>query len=126
MQRFGVPAAFVPEGATTPCGCARSLADGGDWTGEHVAVTALHTPGHAACHNAYLVRSRRAPQGVPVLVSGDLIFAGSVGGAHFCCRWLHESVQRVLRGVTDVAVIAPGHGPLTTVGHERRYNPFVL
>ena len=126
VQHLGVQAAFVPEGATTPCGCARPLADGGDWIGESVSVTALHTPGHAACHNAYLVRSRRTPQGVPVLVSGDLIFAGSVGGAHFCRHRLHESVQRVLRGVPDAAVIAPGHGPLTTVGHERRYNPFAL
>ena len=126
VQHLGVPAAFVPEGCKTPCGCARPLADGGDWIGESVSVTALHTPGHAACHNAYLVRSRRTPQGIPVLVSGDLIFAGSVGGAHFCRHRLHESVQRVLRGVPDAAVIAPGHGPLTTVGHERRYNPFAL
>ena len=125
VRHLGVVAAFVPEGVKTPCSCARALCDGESWTGEAVSVTALNTPGHAACHNAYLVRSVRTPQGVPVLVSGDLLFAGSVGGAHFCCRRLHASVQRVLTGVPDGAVVAPGHGPLTTVGHERRYNPFV-
>lgn len=126
VKQLGVPVAFVPECVETPCGCARPLRDGASWTGDSVSVTALNTPGHAACHNSYLVRSLRVPQGMPVLVSGDLLFAGSVGGAQFCCRRLHESVQRVLRGVPDVAVIAPGHGPLTTVGHERRYNPFVV
>lgn len=125
VANFGVTAAFIPEGAAAPCG--RALAEGAHWSGPNLAVTALSTPGHAAAHNCYVAEAPGArPGGSRLLVAGDLLFAGSVGGAYFCCRRLRASVQRVLDAVPDDTVIAPGHGPLTTVGHERRFNPFVV
>ncbi len=63
--------------------------------------------------------------GRPLLVSGDLIFAGSAGGGYFCHRQLHTHLRRVLGAVPPSTVIAPGHGPLTTVENELRYNPFL-
>ncbi len=60
-----------------------------------------------------------------LLVSGDLIFAGSLGGGYFCCQRQMKHGRRVLEMLSDDVLIAPGHGPLTTVGHERRFNPFL-
>jgi glyoxylase-like metal-dependent hydrolase (beta-lactamase superfamily II) len=89
-------------------------------------VHVLSTPGHAEAHNCYLVRAPAAPTGSPLLVSGDLIFAGSVGGAYFCRQRLALHLQRMLETLPDDTVIAPGHGPLTTIKNERAFNPFVL
>jgi glyoxylase-like metal-dependent hydrolase (beta-lactamase superfamily II) len=61
-----------------------------------------------------------------LLISGDLVFAGSAGGGYFCCRQLQANVRRVLEAVPPGTVIAPGHGPLTTAENELRYNPFVV
>ncbi len=87
-------------------------------------VTALSTPGHAAEHNCYLVTTSRvtAPG---VLISGDLIFAGSLGGGYYCCQRQMHHARRVLDLLPPGTVIAPGHGPLTTVECERRYNSFL-
>lgn len=91
---------------------------------EGMAVTALHTPGHAAEHNCYVVRvPGKAGQ---VLISGDLIFAGSLGGGYYCCQRQLKNSRRVLEGLPGETIIAPGHGPLTTVENERRFNPFLV
>jgi glyoxylase-like metal-dependent hydrolase (beta-lactamase superfamily II) len=75
-------------------------------------------------HNCYLVRGSGAGRFPGLLVSGDLVFAGSAGGARHSSTQLHESLRRMLSSVPADTVIAPGHGPLTTVEHELRYNPF--
>jgi len=88
-------------------------------------ITALRTPGHAAEHNCYTVGLARASEPVRVLVSGDLIFAGSLGGGYFCCQRQMKHARRVLEMLPAETIIAPGHGPLTSVGIERRFNPFL-
>jgi glyoxylase-like metal-dependent hydrolase (beta-lactamase superfamily II) len=60
-----------------------------------------------------------------LLVSGDILFAGSIGGAYFCSERLKKHVKRLLALPPETAV-APGHGPLTTIENERRFNPFVF
>jgi len=125
VARFGGTAAFIPGGAQAPCG--QAMAEGACWTGPHFTVTAFSTPGHVAAHNCYLVEAPGArPGGSRLLVSGDLLFAGSIGGAYFCSRRLQAGVRRVLDAVPPDTVIAPGHGPLTTAANERRFNPFVV
>ena len=84
------------------------------------------SPGHAAAHNCYLVTAPSARSGGSLLVSGDLIFAGSVGGGYFSHRQLAAHLRRVLDAVPPQTVIAPGHGPLTTAENELRYNPFIV
>ena len=79
VARFGTPPAFVPAGATVPC--THPMADGESKLFGPLEVTAFATPGHAAAHNCYLVRAPRARFGGALLISGDLVFAGSVGGA---------------------------------------------
>ncbi len=92
----------------------------GDFT-----ITAFSTPGHAAEHNCYRVEYAGQPAGPALLISGDLIFAGSLGGGYFCCQRQLTHSRRILDMLPDDTVIAPGHGPLTTAANERRYNPFL-
>ena len=123
VQRlFGPAPVFAPVGSRVPG--AVGLADASRMECAGYTIETLATPGHAEAHNAYLVRAPGAPQSAPLLISGDLLFAGSVGGGYFCCKRLREQVARVFRDVPPTAVIAPGHGPLTTLAHERAHNPF--
>lgn len=123
VARFGVAAAFVPQGANAPCG--QPIGDGEPRMFGALEVTAFTTPGHAAAHNCYLVRMPMARSSIGLLVSGDLVFAGSVGGAYFCEEQLQASLRRMLAAVPSCTIIAPGHGPMTTVENELRFNPFV-
>jgi hydroxyacylglutathione hydrolase len=86
-----------------------------------------HTPGHSpggVCLEIVKKGEARAD-----LFVGDTLFAGSVGradlpgGNHSV---LMHSIINVLLPLGDAARVHPGHGPETTVGHERQTNPFVL
>jgi hydroxyacylglutathione hydrolase len=62
------------------------------------------------------------------LFVGDTLFAGSIGrtdlpGADYAT--LIDSIRRVLFAFGDAAIVYPGHGPATTIGQERRTNPFL-
>jgi glyoxylase-like metal-dependent hydrolase (beta-lactamase superfamily II) len=64
----------------------------------------------------------------PLLISGDLIFKGSVGRTDFprgSWEQQMESIARVVLPLEDRTVIVSGHGPETTVGTERATNPFL-
>ncbi|WP_334319506.1 MBL fold metallo-hydrolase [Termitidicoccus mucosus] len=87
-------------------------------------VRVLKTPGHAEAHNCYHITVPKLPHSAGLLVSGDLLFAGSAGRGFFCCHRMEESLRRLFDELPDNTVIAPGHGPLTTLENERRFNPF--
>lgn len=82
-----------------------------------------HVPGHSPGSVAYIhLASRQA-------ISGDVLFAGGVGRTDFpgCSgRDLKRSIAEVLMRLPDDLTIYPGHGPRTTIGQERRTNPYVL
>ena len=85
-----------------------------------------HTPGHTPGSSVFLLQD--SPFDDPVLLSGDLIFAGSVGRTDFPRGSLaqqNESLARVVLPLDDATRIFSGHGPETTVGTERRTNPFI-
>jgi hydroxyacylglutathione hydrolase len=111
-----------PNGRWPQC---RGLGEGDTVSYGGLTITAFSTPGHADAHNCYLVRSAVRPQAPAVLISGDLIFAGSLGGGYFCCQRQLTHSRRVLGLLADDTVLAPGHGPLTTAANERRFNPFL-
>ena len=117
---------FGPKAISTTPTQATALGEGATLTYGRFQIQVLHTPGHAEAHNSYLVSVPSLPSGAAVLVSGDLLFAGSIGGAYHCCRQLSESLRRLTIELPDSTVIAPGHGPLTTVSNERQFNPFLL
>lgn len=120
--RFDVAATFVPRGATASG--AANLGEGEHKDFGSLEITAFSTPGHVEAHNCYLVRMKGRANDA-LLVSGDLVFAGSAGGAFFSLEQLRWHLRRMLRTVPPGTVIAPGHGPMTTVENELRYNPFV-
>jgi glyoxylase-like metal-dependent hydrolase (beta-lactamase superfamily II) len=122
-DRFGVKGAFIPSGARAPLG--EPMGEGDTVAACGLEVTAFRTPGHCAMHNCYHIRSAALPSARSLLVSGDLVFAGSAGGPYFCQRQLRAHLRRVLAAVPGDTVVAPGHGPMTTAGNELRYNPFV-
>jgi glyoxylase-like metal-dependent hydrolase (beta-lactamase superfamily II) len=119
----GVPV-FAPAGSGLP-GCA-GLTNGARMECAGYSIDTLATPGHSEAHNAYLVRALRARHGAPLLISGDLLFAGSVGGGYYCPLRQREQVKRILSDLSADTIVAPGHGPLTTIAHERAHNPFAL
>ncbi len=123
VERFGVSDAFIPSGACAPMG--RPMGEGETFIACGLEVTAFRTPGHCALHNCYHVRSTAVPNARSLLVSGDLVFAGSAGGPYHCQRQLRAHLRRVLVAVPGDTVVAPGHGPMTSAGNELRYNPFV-
>jgi glyoxylase-like metal-dependent hydrolase (beta-lactamase superfamily II) len=124
ITRFDVHTAFVPAGAEIARG--HPIGEGEEKIFGPLAITAYATPGHAAAHNCYLVRAPAVKTGGMLLISGDLVFAGSAGGGYFSHTQLQTNLRRVLKAVPPSTVIAPGHGPLTTVANELRYNPFVI
>jgi hydroxyacylglutathione hydrolase len=89
-------------------------------------VRVLHTPGHTQGGVCLHVTSRGAVSG-PLFV-GDTLFAGSIGrtdlpgGDH---ATLLASIRNVLLAFPDDTEVHSGHGPGTTIGHERRTNPFL-
>jgi glyoxylase-like metal-dependent hydrolase (beta-lactamase superfamily II) len=114
---YGPPSGRWPQG--------HGLGEGETVQYDRISVTAYNTPGHAAEHNCYLVRDTTGTTGPGLLVSGDLIFAGSLGGGYFCCQRQLKHSRRILELLPDDTIIAPGHGPLTTAANERRFNPFL-
>lgn len=111
-----------PNGRWPQC---RGLGEGQTVEAGGFSITAFSTPGHAAEHNCYLVRLTGQPARTAVLISGDLIFAGSLGGGYFCCQRQLQHSRRIMDLLADDTVIAPGHGPLTTAANERLFNPFL-
>jgi len=87
-------------------------------------VTVLHTPGHTADSICLLVGD--------ALFTGDTLFAGKVGGTDLGngARAQYDSLHRVLLALPDDTVIYPGHDygadRESTIGRERRSNPFLL
>ena len=63
-----------------------------------------------------------------LLIAGDVLFAGSVGRSDLPggnARVLIEGIRRKLLCLPDEVKVIPGHGPATTIGEEKRYNPFL-
>jgi glyoxylase-like metal-dependent hydrolase (beta-lactamase superfamily II) len=82
-----------------------------------------HTPGHTPGSCVFLVEDDQ-----PVILSGDLLFAGSVGRTDLPRgSWDQQmdSLRRVVMALPDDMSVFPGHGPDTTVGTERATNPFL-
>ena len=102
------------------------LDDGQRVSGAGMAFTAMHTPGHTRGSTCFLLEIEGE---ATVLFSGDHLFAGSIGrtdlpgGSH---EALMASMADKILPLDDDVQVLPGHGPVTTVGRERRTNPFLL
>ena len=81
-------------------------------------------PGHSPGHVVFVLHDE-----LPIVVfGGDVLFRGSIGRTDFpggSFETLAAGIRTKLYTLPDDAVVYPGHGPVTTVGHEKRTNPFV-
>jgi glyoxylase-like metal-dependent hydrolase (beta-lactamase superfamily II) len=79
-------------------------------------------PGHSPGHVVFLLRSEG------IVLGGDVLFRGSIGRTDFpggSFDQLRDGIHAKLFTLPDATVVYPGHGPVTTVGHEKKTNPFV-
>ncbi|MGH8909770.1 MAG: MBL fold metallo-hydrolase [Egibacteraceae bacterium] len=109
-----------------PTSVLETLRDGQRLSLAGYALQVHHTPGHTPGSCVFLLTDTGGDD--PLLVSGDLIFAGSVGRTDLPRgSWEQqvESIKRAVLPLSDRTVIGPGHGPQTTVGVERATNPFL-
>lgn len=99
------------------------LRDGDVIRSGKVRLEVLHTPGHTPGSTSFAL----ALPDQTLLLTGDTLFKGAVG------RWdlggtsladIVASVREKLFAYADSAVVVPGHGPSTTIGEERRGNPY--
>jgi len=60
----------------------------------------------------------------PIAVVGDAMFAGSMGGGMVSYADALQTNRDKIMTLPDETILCPGHGPMTTVGEEKRHNPF--
>ena len=114
-QMFGFP----PAGHFTPT---RWLADGDTVQIGRCTLAVRHCPGHTPGHVVF-----HSPEAQRAFV-GDVLFAGSIGRTDFPQgnhAQLISSIRERLWPMGDDTVFIPGHGPESTFGEERRFNPYV-
>ncbi|MCI0424336.1 MAG: MBL fold metallo-hydrolase [Actinobacteria bacterium] len=112
---------MVPPGDYAPPQTIHDLSDGDKLDHNGIVFEVRHTPGHTPGHCCFYV------PGDGVLFSGDQLFAGSVGRTDLPGGdWgsLVTSMRERVMTLDDEVRVLPGHGPETTVGRERRTNPF--
>ncbi len=98
----------------------RLLEEGDEIQVGEITFEVIHTPGHT-------------PGGITlktddVLITGDTLFAGSVGRSDFpggSHRTLINSIKTKLLVFPGETKVYSGHGPATTIGYEKKYNPFL-
>jgi hydroxyacylglutathione hydrolase len=121
---FEDPAAWNPgfENPLEPVKDLRTIEDGEVLIVGGFSIDVLHTPGHTPGHCVFRVGDD------VLLLSGDLVFAGSVGRSDFPnsdADAMRDSLRRFL-SLPDGLPLLPGHGGRTDVGRERATNPFLV
>ena len=119
--RYGLP----PAQAVTPD---RWLEEGDELTIGDLRFGALHCPGHSP---GSIVLAWKKPAGLSspgFAIMGDVLFQGSVGRTDLP-GGSHETLVRMIREkimpLGDDVVFHCGHGPMSTIGRERQFNPFI-
>ena len=116
------PAEFTPPGIDVRPHTPETLIEGGETLQlAGMSVEVVSVPGHSPAHLAYAIDG--------ALLSGDVLFAGSVGRTDFPgSDWgtLLASLRTLVSRFPADTVVYPGHGPATTIGRERRTNPYLL
>ena len=99
------------------------LKDGEELDLDGIRIKVLATPGHTAGGVSYYFPERG------FLICGDTLFQESVGRTDFptgSMSTLVRSVKEKLFTLPEDTVVYPGHGDSTTIGHEKKYNPFCV
>ncbi|MCA9272325.1 MAG: MBL fold metallo-hydrolase [Phycisphaerales bacterium] len=113
--------AYLGLGVTAPP-ASRFLKDGDVLELGETKWRVLHTPGHSPGGLTFVCDEHN------VAIVGDALFAGSIGRTDFPGSnhaQLVESIRTKLYALPDETRVLPGHGPETTIGREKRSNPWV-
>ena len=89
---------------------------------QSIEIKVLYTPGHAPDHCSFFIEKEG------ILLSGDVLFKESIGRTDLYkgdLSLLLFSIRKELLELGDEVNVFPGHGPSTTIGHERFYNPYL-
>lgn len=103
-----------------PYGGAETFTPGASWDLGGLTIESRSTWGHSKGGTTYVVSGLAQP----VAVVGDALFASSMGGGIVSYADALVTNRREIFSLPSDTVIAPGHGPLTTVGEEKAHNPF--
>jgi glyoxylase-like metal-dependent hydrolase (beta-lactamase superfamily II) len=99
------------------------FADGDAVAVNGIEIGVIHTPGHTPGSSSFILPGDRT-----ILFTGDTLFMRSIGRTDL---WggsypqIIGSIQNKLMPFDDETLVVCGHGPSTTIGHERRHNPFL-
>ncbi|WP_143322251.1 MBL fold metallo-hydrolase [Clostridium sp. HBUAS56010] len=99
------------------------LEDGASVKAGEISFKVLHTPGHTKGSVCYLIQDE------DVLISGDTLFLESLGRTDFPTgdqSMIIKSIRERLFPLPGDTLVYPGHGDMTTIGHEKTYNPVAL
>lgn len=110
---------YFEEAKTVTADC--WLEDGEELSLAGFSIRILHTPGHTKGSVCYYFPEEA------VLLSGDTMFAQSVGRTDFPTSStvkMRESIKRLIQELPEDTQVFPGHMESTTIGYEKRYNPF--
>lgn len=113
---FGMPLVSPPAD--------RTVEDGDQVEYAGIKFDVRFTPGHSSGHVIFVLNALEPVQ----VFGGDVLFAGSIGRTDFpdgSFEVLKDSIDRHLFTLPDDTIVLPGHGPATTVGREKRGNPYV-
>lgn len=97
------------------------LADGDTFSFGEITLEVRFTPGHTPGHVVFIEHDSKQ------IFVGDVLFNGSVGRTDFPggnAQQLKQSIESQIYSLQEDYTVHPGHGPTTTVGHEKRTNPF--
>ncbi len=98
------------------------LEDGEEFDIAGLHIRCIHTPGHTEGSCCYLIESMKA------LISGDTLFEGSIGRTDLPTGSVPQmklTLSEKIKSLPDDLDVYPGHGGLTTIGDEKRWNPFL-
>jgi glyoxylase-like metal-dependent hydrolase (beta-lactamase superfamily II) len=112
---FGMPITSPPADQT--------VREGDHVTRAGIDLEVLEVPGHSPGHVVYLYRSE-----LHIVFGGDVLFRDGIGRYDFPGsdgQLLFDGIRNKLFTLPPDTVVYPGHGPTTTIGHEKRSNPFV-
>jgi len=102
----------------------RTLGEGDRFEAAGLTLDVYETPGHSPGHVVLLCQQTEPWR----LFGGDVLFRGSIGRTDFPdgdFDALRRSIHEKLFRLPDDTIVHSGHGPDTTIGHEKRTNPFV-
>ena len=114
------PSANIYVHKTEPIDQAIQIEQGFQQSLDSLKLITLHTHGHSIGGMSYIIDGLSSP----VAIVGDAIFAGSMGGGMVSFTDALRTNREKLMTLSDETIICPGHGPMSTIGEEKKYNPF--